>query len=291
MLPSMHRLLGAALSASALLQTATADDRPGLNRRQSGLNAASVSTADFKSRFEESGIVPEVIAALDPAVSFYAAYQSDSGQDALLVPGSSLTVAEANFPFEFSVENLNNATNITSTTRYLIYLLDADAPSRDDPNARNLRHYLAGNYTISSTTSSLLPTAQRLFLPTANANPFTQFQPPAPAPNTGVHRFVYALYTQPPNFNTANFDIVGMSTETSNWSLPDWRMQLGLGPAIGATFFSIDTGANGGQGTSGNVDTQAGGGGGGGATPAGADANVPPYAYALALAGTLLALM
>lgn len=34
--------------------------------------------------------------------------------------------------------------------------------------------------------------------------------------------------------------------------LSQWRTQLGLGPAIGATFFTIDTGANGGQGTSSN---------------------------------------
>lgn len=43
-------------------------------------------------------------------------------------------------------------------------------------------------------------------------------------------------------------------------------MQLGLGPAIGATFFTIDTNANNGQGTSGQVDTAAQG----GATVAGA---------------------
>lgn len=40
--------------------------------------------------------------------------------------------------------------------------------------------------------------------------------------------------------------------------LGEWRTQLGLGPAIGATFFSIDTGANAGQGTSGTVDPLAG---------------------------------
>lgn len=88
---SLPRLLGLALSASAILQPTSAE-RHGLNRRQNGINAASVSTADFKSRFEESGIVPEVIAALDPAVSFYASYKSGDNQDALLVPGSTLTV-------------------------------------------------------------------------------------------------------------------------------------------------------------------------------------------------------
>ena len=86
--------------------------------------ASSVSTLDFKNRFRESGIVPEVIAALDPAVSFYAGYKAgEDGHDELLVPGSTLSATEATMPFEFSVENLNNATNITSQTRFLIYLV------------------------------------------------------------------------------------------------------------------------------------------------------------------------
>ena len=86
--------------------------------------AVSVSTADFKARFVQSGIVPEVIAALDPSVSFYASYRAADGHSELLVPGSSLTVAEAGgAPLEFSVENLSNATSVNSQTRFLIYLV------------------------------------------------------------------------------------------------------------------------------------------------------------------------
>ena len=55
-------------------------------------NATSVPTSVFKSRFVESGIVPEVIAALDPSVSFYASYKADDGHDELIIPGTSMTV-------------------------------------------------------------------------------------------------------------------------------------------------------------------------------------------------------
>lgn len=93
--------------------------------------AVSVSTADFKARFVQSGIVPEVIAALDPSVSFYASYRAADGHNELLVPGSSLTVAEAGVPpLEFSVENLSNATTVNSQTRFLIYLV----PSPNSPS-------------------------------------------------------------------------------------------------------------------------------------------------------------
>jgi len=196
------------LTLAALASVGQADD-----------NAISVGTLDFKNAFVESGIVPEVIAALDPAVSFYVTYRAADGHEELLLPGSNLTVSEAQAPLDFSVENLNNATNITAQTRYLIYLLDADAPSRDDPSARNLRHYLAGNYTVSNLNSTVLPTAQRLVIQANSLRPFTNFTEPNPMPNTGVHRFIYALYTQPARFNTAGFESVGMESETANWNV------------------------------------------------------------------------
>ncbi|KAK3324938.1 phosphatidylethanolamine-binding protein, partial [Apodospora peruviana] len=209
--------------------------------------AVGVSTLDFKNKFVESGIVPEVIAALDPSVSFYAAYVAANGSTTLLTPGTALnpSAGEKPQPVEFSVEGLNNATNITASTRYLIYLLDADAPARNDPSSRNERHFLAGNYSVTAgVNSTVLPTAQRLTVPTSQFAPFTPFSEPQPQANTGVHRFIMALYTQPEKFNTAGFESVGMDVSTTRWNLSAWRTQLGLGPAIGATFFTIDTGAS-----------------------------------------------
>lgn len=102
--------------------------------------------------------------------------------------------------------------------------LDADAPARDNPTARNLRHYLAGNYTLASNTSGvvasdILRTAQRLTVTPQRFFPFTPFTPPNPQPNTGVHRFIYALYTQPSRFDTAGFESVGMDRNTANWNV------------------------------------------------------------------------
>ena len=111
--------------------------------------------------------------------------------------------------------------------------LDADAPSRSSPTARNLRHYLAGNYTLNSANSTVLTTAQRLSIPEANRRPFTPFTAPTPDANSGVHRFIYALYTQPARFNTAGFESVGMEAATANWNLSRWRTQLGLGRRSG----------------------------------------------------------
>ncbi|RYP11121.1 hypothetical protein DL765_007870 [Monosporascus sp. GIB2] len=197
----------------------------------------SVPPAAFKAAFEEAGIVPEVIATLNPVVSFYATYTNQDGVDKLLTPGVTMIPSEAAFPKEFSVERIGYAPNVTADSRFLIYILDADAPDRNFPTARNLRHYLGGNYTLSS-TPSILASAPTLVTDT---DPFTPFIQPAPSSGTGTHRYIMALYAQPERFNNAGFESAGMNETRENWNLTAWRTQLGLGPALGATFFQINT--------------------------------------------------
>jgi hypothetical protein len=132
------------------------------------------------------------------------------------------------------------APNVTDDSRFLIYILDADAPSRNDPTARNLRHYLGGNYTMTN-QPALLATARTMV---TNSEPFTPFIQPAPAALTGIHRFIIALYIQPEQYNNAGFESVGMDPRRENWNLTEWRTQLGLGPALSATFFQINTDPN-----------------------------------------------
>ncbi|KAK3687588.1 phosphatidylethanolamine-binding protein [Podospora appendiculata] len=250
-------------------------------------NTTSLSTLAFKNAFIASGIVPSVIPALDPSVSFYTTYKSTNGHsdELLLLPGTPLTPSEAAAsPLDFIVEGLNNATNITAATRYLIYLLDADAPG-----TRNLRHYLAGNYTVLPVVnSSVLPSAQRLVVQPGSFAPFTPFTPPNPEPSSGVHRFIYALYKQPANFSAAGFETAGMEPETRNWNLSRWRTQLGLGPAIGATFFTIDT-AVAGQSTNSTRGTTTVGAGPGGSGAVGLA--VPAYMVGFTAIHTLVGLV
>jgi hypothetical protein len=88
-----------------------------------GEETTSVSTASFKSSFTSSSIVPDVLAAFSPSVSFYVGYTSADGDGAMMMPGSVLTTAEAKAPFEMSVEGMGNATNVTDSTRFIIYMV------------------------------------------------------------------------------------------------------------------------------------------------------------------------
>lgn len=79
---SIMGLLAALMVAAALQATLTLAH---------GDEAASVSVSDFKADFSTAQIVPEVLAAFNPSVAFYAGFASADGDAALLTPGMTLT--------------------------------------------------------------------------------------------------------------------------------------------------------------------------------------------------------
>ena len=97
---------------------------------------------------------------------------------------------------------------------YAIYLMDADAPDRNNPASRNLRLFLGGNYTLTN-TPGILGTAMRF---NTSSPPFTPFQQPAPRASSGIHRYVYALYVQPERFSSVGFE-VAMPAQRENWNV------------------------------------------------------------------------
>jgi len=142
------------------------------------------------------------------------------------------------------VEHLSNATNVTSASRFIVYMVSillskyfpiislisqvlwlcavlsfandrlalkigTDVPSRSNPTSRNVRHFLGGNFTLSTTGSSLLSTATQLTNISAATN---EHAAPAPSPNTGSHRYVYMLYDQSKAFNTEGFASLGFNS-------------------------------------------------------------------------------
>ncbi|KAL9948252.1 hypothetical protein D7B24_002304 [Verticillium nonalfalfae] len=216
------------------------------NGAAEGHAASSVSVQDFGTAFTTGGIVPDVLAAFNPTVAFYASYNTVDGHGAALIaPGTELSTAEAVAPQEFSVEGIANAANVTDSTRFIIVMVGPDAPSRANPTNRSIRHYLAGNFTVGTAVSSVLSTASTLVNSSA---PFTSYGPPAPPAGTGVHRYIYLLYVQPEALNGAGFDSVGLvADDRQMFDLVQFRTQAGLGPAIGGTYFTID--AAGGNGT------------------------------------------
>ncbi|TQN68706.1 OV-16 antigen [Colletotrichum shisoi] len=198
----------------------------------------SMSTREFRKAFLEGGIVPDVLGSFDPIVSFYAAYRAHDGDKALIMPDSRLKMKEAKFPFEFSVENMANAQNITRNSRFIVNMIGPDYPTRENPTDRSVRHYLAGNFTVEQTKSAILSSAIIM----KNSTPaFSDYIAPEPKAGSGVHRYVYLLYVQPEKFNKMGFDAVGVDKmNRKNFNVSQFRRQAGLGRPIGGTFFMVN---------------------------------------------------
>ncbi|OLN97543.1 OV-16 antigen 1 [Colletotrichum chlorophyti] len=215
----------------------------------------SVSTSEFRQAFRDAGIVPDVIGAFNPTVPFYAGYSTSGGNKTLMIPGVRLKMKETKYPFEFSVENLGNARNITRNSRFIIFMIGPDVPTRENPTDRNVRHFLAGNFTVEQTKSEVLSSAIQL----KNASAaFNEYSAPEPKTGSGVHRYVYLLFVQPEKLNKMGFEMFGVDKmNRKNFNLSAFRRQAGLGRPIGGTFFTLDTdktesGGNGNGGGKGN---------------------------------------
>ncbi|KAI8185532.1 Lipase 1 [Colletotrichum sp. SAR 10_75] len=198
----------------------------------------SMSTSEFHQAFMESGIVPEVMGSFDPMVSFYAGYMASDGDKALMMPGSKLKMKEVKMPFEFSVENISMAQNVTRNSRFIVLMIGPDSPSRENPSERNIKHYLAGNFTVEQTKSAVLNSS--MIMKNSSAA-FTEYMPPEPKSGSGMHRYIYLLYVQPEKMNRMGFDMVGMDMkDRKNFNM------AGLKRPIGGTFFTLNMAKDGG---------------------------------------------
>ncbi|KAL0933448.1 mitochondrial 54S ribosomal protein mL38 [Colletotrichum truncatum] len=220
----------------------------------------SMSTTEFHQAFMESGIVPEVMGSFDPMVSFYTGYMASDGDKVLMMPGAKLKMKEVKMPFEFSVENVINARNLTRNSRFIIHMIGPDSPSRENPTERNMRHYLAGNFTVEQTKSAVLSSAMIM----TNSSPaFNEYMPPEPKSGSGMHRYVYLLYVQPERLNKMGFDMVGINQmNRKNFNLSSFRKMAGLDRPIGGTYFILSMAQSGsGSGSSGGNNSNTGGNG------------------------------
>ncbi|XP_027709634.1 phosphatidylethanolamine-binding protein 4 [Vombatus ursinus] len=109
--------------------------------------------------------------------------------------------------------------------KYILMMVDPDAPSRNYPKNRYWRHWLIAN--ISGTS-----------LKTGNIRGYelTGYKPPNPPPETGFHRYQFILFEQPEKRK----QITLSSKEKANrgsWSISDFIKHFCLGTSMAASQF------------------------------------------------------
>lgn len=101
------------------------------------------------------------------------------------------------------------APKITDADLFTLVMTDPDAPSRTDKTYSEYCHYVATdlkllNETMHSTGGTV---TEPQFLATSidHGNVIETFVPPGPPKNTGLHRYIYILYKQPPHSTGKDF--------------------------------------------------------------------------------------
>ncbi|KAJ7480831.1 PEBP-like protein [Mycena latifolia] len=115
--------------------------------------------------------------------------------------------------------------------RYTRGMLDPDAPSAAQPTSSQFRHWVITGLTVPEdpTQPALQPT------PAANA-----YRPPGPPKGSGIHRYTFVLFREPPNFSLpADAPERGGSTEAHrHWDAAKFGERHGL-EMVGAAYYLV----------------------------------------------------
>ncbi|XP_064353851.1 phosphatidylethanolamine-binding protein 4 isoform X4 [Dromaius novaehollandiae] len=108
--------------------------------------------------------------------------------------------------------------------KYVLVMVDPDAPSRADPRNRFWRHWLVADIRGTDLRAG-----------TPKGRVLTEYVRPAPPPRSGYHRYQLRLYEQPAH------EAVALSAEEQRtpgaWSLERFVERFRLGSAVASTQF------------------------------------------------------
>jgi len=162
---------------------------------------------------------------------------------------------------------LGDSSSLNANSRYIVIMIDPDAPSRANPTSANVLHWVKTDLRIRASTATNI-TAD-------NATATFSYAPPSPPQGSGEHRYVFLLYDQP---RRAGFALQGLPERRTGFNVSAWREENGLAPAKAGTYFLAEFGGNstsattttsgrpsatGGSGSGGNGASETGTSGGG----------------------------
>ncbi|KAH8096903.1 PEBP-like protein [Cristinia sonorae] len=191
------------------------------------------------SSLQHDKIIPDVIPTdFNPTMLFSIVWPNRS--EAML--GNELTVeSTAEEPtIDFTPMNMpvEQADSLSSgdEVSYTLVMLDPDAPYRKDPIYRSFRHWVITGLKSPADTAS--KTSNLTALKSKPAT--TPYRPPGPRPNSGVHRYTFLLFQEPPNLVIPESapEHGAALEERRSWDPIKFANQYGL-KLVGANYFLV----------------------------------------------------
>ncbi|KAF9468739.1 phosphatidylethanolamine-binding protein, partial [Collybia nuda] len=110
---------------------------------------------------------------------------------------------------------------------YVVATVDPDAPTPQMPTSAQIRHFLGGNFHMSSDSRRL-----------TNSTPaISEFLQPTPPAGSDAHRYIFLLFRQSRAFSTET--LVTPTTPISLFNISSFAAATGLGEPIAGTFMLV----------------------------------------------------
>ncbi|KIK63784.1 hypothetical protein GYMLUDRAFT_222130 [Collybiopsis luxurians FD-317 M1] len=187
------------------------------------------SPASVEAAFKDAKIVPDVISTFNPTALLSAVYINSSTQTGIIFgPGGGLTANQTVNEPEFWI-TYNDSTLLQE--RFVVALIDPDAPTPQNTSLSQFRHFIGGDFVISSSEPN--GTARLTNLSAA----ISEYVSPGPPPGSDPHRYTILLFKQPQNFSASASSLIQPTTPVTGFNLSSFASSVGLGDPVAGTFF------------------------------------------------------
>ncbi|KAG8782430.1 hypothetical protein FRC12_020824 [Ceratobasidium sp. 428] len=202
------------------------------NKKSKGTHGRP-TLAEVKHAFKEAKIVPDLLPVFKPSSLLYLSYprpsvkhkSKKSDRSKVVLPGSRFAKDTTETAPEISMEGPGWPGS------YVFFLLDPDAPSRENPKWSQVRHMFMGNLTLGGWSKHVPDT----IVLTNETTAVNDYKPPAPPPGTGPHRYVALLYAQPHDFDYSFLD----KSDRQHFNITEFAKKSGLGTPLAGTFLTV----------------------------------------------------
>ncbi|GJE99996.1 PEBP-like protein [Phanerochaete sordida] len=193
-------------------------------------------------------IIPDVVPAelnFTPTHLFSVLYAAGGGKEVLL--GNEFAKEETEDEPLVSFAPMNMTVQEADSTgegaggdpSYTLAMLDPDVPSRANPEFKSFRHWVVTGLKSPAEPSSASTTSSSAALKTQAA--ITPYRPPGPRPNSGVHRYTFLLFLEPPSGVQIPHDAPEHFNELEqrrSWDVFAFAEKYGL-KLVGANFLTL----------------------------------------------------
>ncbi|KAJ7203360.1 phosphatidylethanolamine-binding protein [Mycena pura] len=177
-------------------------------------------------------IIPDVLGAFQPRAVLTLILPSGPVQLGAEVPLSEtvgppgIAIAAAPMDDDITAEGL-----VRNEMRYTLVMFDPDAPSAAQPTSSQFRHWV-----ITGLVPAADPTAPAVqTVSAANA-----YRPPGPPKGSGIHRYTFVLFREPPNFSLPDgaSELDPSIEARRRWDAAEFGRRNGL-HMVGAAFYLV----------------------------------------------------